>query len=220
MIKDFWYLITFFFIYSFIGWVAEVAAEMWHHKRFVNRGFLLGPCCPIYGVAAVLITFFLSKYKSDSIILFVMSMVICGILEYFTSYVMEKLFKARWWDYSEKKFNLNGRVSLDALALFAIGSLIIMYFINPLVFSLLDFIPHFLMVIISVLLIIIFIADVIVSFKAVFEIRGTINKVEKDNTFEITEKVKDILNKKSYLNKRLVNAFPRLKATRNNHVKK
>ncbi len=215
MFSSFFQVVLFFFVYSFLGFLAEVAAEVWHKKRVVNRGFLLGPCCPIYGVAAILITFFLSKYQKEPVTLFIMSMVICGILEYVTSYLMEKLFKARWWDYSEKKFNLNGRVSLDALALFATGSLIIMYFINPLVFKLFNVIPKTLMVVLSVLLLLTFVADVIISFKAVIEIRGTINKFERDNTFEITEKVKEVLNKRSYLNKRLVKAFPRLRAIKN-----
>ena len=94
-----------FIIYAFLGWVMEVTAKLIQYKRFINRGFLVGPYCPIYGFGAVLITILLERYLYDPVILFVMAIVTCATLEYLTSWIMEKLFKARWWDYSNRKFN-------------------------------------------------------------------------------------------------------------------
>ncbi len=212
MFYNFWYVVLFFIIYSFLGWIAEVLAEVYHNKRVVNRGFLLGPWCPIYGVAAFVITVMLNRYLDSPVILFCMSMIICGLLEYFTSYLMEKMFKARWWDYSEKKYNINGRVSLDALFLFAIGSMIIVYFINPLVFDLFKMLPKGLVFVLALILLVIFVLDVIVSFNAISKVSSALKKVERDNTFEITEKVKERIKNKSFLSGRLIKAFPKIKA--------
>ena len=99
--------------------------------EFINRGFLIGPYCPIYGSGALLLTFLLNRYVNDKLVLFVMSIVVCSILEYVTSYIMEKIFHIRWWDYSNYKLNINGRVCLNNIALFGLaGVLIIKYIIK------------------------------------------------------------------------------------------
>lgn len=104
-----------FFIYSVMGWILEITCKFIEYKKFANRGFLIGPYCPIYGFGALFITLFLGRYSNDIIALFVMTILICGVLEYFTSYIMEKIFKLRWWDYSRRKYNINGRICLDTL---------------------------------------------------------------------------------------------------------
>ena len=109
-----------FIIYAIIGWCMEVICKLIQYKKFVDRGFLIGPYCPIYGVGALLITLFLNKYTQDPVVLFVMAVVVCGVLEYLTSYFMEKIYHARWWDYSSKKFNINGRICLSNLIAFGI----------------------------------------------------------------------------------------------------
>ena len=100
-----------FIIYSILGWSLEVLLSLYEHKRFINRGFLIGPYCPIYGAGSILLTLLLTNYENNIIILFILSMVICGILEYFVSFILEKIFKLRWWDYTNMKFNINGRIS-------------------------------------------------------------------------------------------------------------
>ena len=86
-----------FMIYAILGWIMEVTCKLIQYKRFINRGFLIGPYCPIYGYGALLITILLHKYTNDPIVLFIMAIVVCGTLEYLTSYFMEKIYKARWW---------------------------------------------------------------------------------------------------------------------------
>lgn len=105
----------YFIIYSFIGWLIEVVCKSIEYKRFVNRGFLIVPICPIYGYGVLFIILLIGKDTSDILGVFLKSVLICSVLEYFTSYFMEKLFKVRWWDYSKRKFNINGRICLETM---------------------------------------------------------------------------------------------------------
>ena len=136
MLEKICLLFLLFMTYSFIGWLMEVTCKLIETKKIINRGFLIGPYCPIYGWGCLLITMLLNKYVDDPLVLFVMAIIICSILEYVTSYLMEKLFKARWWDYSKRRFNINGRICLETMVPFGLLALFIMYFINPFFVSL------------------------------------------------------------------------------------
>ena len=204
-----------FMIYSVAGWIMEVTCKSFEAKKFINRGFMIGPYCPIYGWGAIFITILLKRYISDWIVLFFMSMITCGILEYLTSYVMEKIFHARWWDYSRRKYNINGRICLETLVPFGLLGLTIMYITNPIILNALQSIPDNILNVIAIVLFVIFIIDGIVSLKVVSNVRATSTKLNKeaktmDNTEEITAKVKEILRNKSVLNRRLINAYPNL----------
>lgn len=208
-----------FLIYSIAGWILEVTCVSIENKRFVNRGFMIGPYCPIYGCGAIVITLLLGKYTNDWIVLFFMAIITCGILEYATSYIMEKLFHARWWDYSKRKYNINGRVCLETLIPFGILGLIIMYITNPFIFSNLAKVPEQTLNTIAIISAIIFTIDIAISIKVISDVRITSTKLNKenrnyaeDNTEEITAKVKEILLGKSILDRRLINAYPNLQA--------
>ena len=205
-----------FMIYAVAGWIMEVTCKLIQYKRFINRGFLIGPYCPIYGYGALLITFLLGRYKYDALVLFVMAIVVCGTLEYLTSLVMEKMFKARWWDYSQRKFNLNGRVCLGTIIPFGILGLMVTYVTNPFLLGKLELIPEMWLNIVSGILFAIYVVDNIVSgvvIKAIKKADITASK-ETDNTEEITKKVREILHSKSALHRRLVEAFPKLQAVK------
>ncbi len=118
MLEQIQVLFLLFSIYSFLGWLMEVVNTLRVEKKFVNRGFLVGPFCPIYGFGVLLMTIMLEKYQNDIVATFIFSILICGILEYFTSFFLEKIFHARWWDYSNRKFNINGRICLENLFIF------------------------------------------------------------------------------------------------------
>lgn len=202
-----------FIIYAFLGWVVEMFYNYYEHKKFVNRGFLIGPYCPIYGVGGLIVTIFLTKYKDSLFVTFGMSMILFALLEYFTSYLMEKLFKARWWDYSDKKFNINGRICLETLIPFGILGCVAIYIVNPLIFSLLSLTNMFVLRILAIVILIIFIIDFSISLKIINSFKDTAVKfLKKDNTEEITKKVKEILISKSILTKRLIESFPKVKA--------
>ena len=124
-----------FIIYSFVGWLMEVVNCLWEKHRFINRGFLIGPICPIYGVGSILIITLLTRYSDNLIRLFFHAIIVCSILEYMTSYFMEKIFHARWWDYSHQKFNLNGRICAKTMIPFGIFGTLIVGYVNPFLYS-------------------------------------------------------------------------------------
>lgn len=124
---------------------------------------------------------------------------------------MEKKYHARWWDYSNKKFNINGRICLETLIPFGILGVAIMYGTNPILFKLYNQIPQLVINILTVILFIGFIVDNIISSNIISSINVEENKLIKDNTEEITEKIKQVLRQKSWLHRRLINAYPGLK---------
>lgn len=201
-------LIALFLIYSFIGWIVEVSAFLIQDHKFVNRGFLIGPVVPIYGTGGILITILLTKYQSDPIVLFCMTVIVCSILEYLTSYVMEKIFKTRWWDYSNKKFNINGRICLSNLIVFGIMGLAMVYLINPFLINILNKIDPILLKCVVSILMILFVIDFFVSFSVTSKIKNVGKVVFKDSTEEINAKVKEILLSKGKLTRRVIKAFP------------
>lgn len=210
---DIGYLFLLFIIYSFIGWLTEVIFVFICEKKLVDRGFLIGPCCPIYGCGGILINLTLTKYYDSPITLFVMAMFICALLEYITSYLLEKLFKARWWDYTQFKFNINGRICLEILGLFGILGCFIIYFVDPLLNKFLSLLSPNIINILAIIFGIMFIIDLSISLKIISNFKNaTLQFRNKDNTEEITKKVKETLAQKSFFNKRLIIAFPNLKA--------
>lgn len=202
--------IALFFIYSFAGWLMETVQISIREKKFINRGFLIGPYCPIYGCGVLLITFLLQKYSYDIPLTFILSILICGILEYMTSYIMEKLFKARWWDYSSRKFNINGRICLETLIPFGIAGTFILYIANPFLLKYIQMIPNIVMHICTIIFLGVYITDMIISFKIILNLKEMTREF-KDSTVEISARVKKIIKKKYRLYRRLVHAFPRIK---------
>lgn len=209
-----------FIIYSFIGWIVELINVFIIEHKIVDRGFLIGPYLPIYGFGALFIIAFLSKYKSDLITLFCMSTIICATLEYITSFIMEKLFHARWWDYSSNKFNINGRICLETASLFGIGGCIIIYIIQPILDSIILFFNPLFLNIAAIVLAIIFVADLLVSFKIIYSFKTITNDVRKDSSNEINKMVKKVLSSRSIFTKRLILAFPNVQALTKNFTKK
>jgi uncharacterized membrane protein len=155
--------IEFFFIFCFLGWFWEVALHFVQTGDFVNRGTLFGPWLPIYGVGGILIIIFLRKIYKYPVLTFVISLVICSVVEYFTSYFLEKMTGLRWWDYSGYLLNLNGRICLAGSVAFGIGGSVMTYFIAPKMVKYLNKIKKSLQIIICVILIILFSIDAIYS---------------------------------------------------------
>ena len=122
-------LFLLFLTYSFLGWVMEMIVTVIEDKEIVNRGFLVGPYCPIYGVCSIAMILLLNKV-TNPVLLFVLSIIICSVGEYLTSYILEKIFNARWWDYSNMKFNLNGRICLRNCFFFGLLGFLVLNYIN------------------------------------------------------------------------------------------
>ena len=217
MIKTICIYILFFFVYSFLGWCLEVICKLITEKRFINRGILIGPICPIYGYGVLIMTLFFRKYLNDPITLFILIIVSCSILEYFTSYFLEKVYHTRWWDYSTKKFNINGRICLETMIPFGILGLLIMNYMNPIIFNLLNILPNYLIYILSTILLITYIIDNIISCKIIYNIQKLSKEIQskqiikKDDTERITRLVRKQIEKSmKLLDRRLIHAFPHL----------
>ena len=164
----------YFIVASFLGYTAEVIKCSISYKKLVNRGFLFGPICPIYGVGFVLITWLLTKYENDLIILFLMGALITSTVEYYTSYILEVIFHNRWWDYSYRKDNINGRICLKNSILFGIGTCFIIKILNPLLYQLRSHLADKFIIIIGTIFLVIFILDMIFSCIIAYNLRHRI----------------------------------------------
>ena len=221
-------------LYSFIGWIYESTLCSITQKSLVNRGFLNGPICPIYGVGALLVVYFLNGFKDNIILLFLASIPITIVLEYLTSYVLEKLFKTKWWDYSHFRFNINGRVWLIGSIVFGLLSVLLVQFIHPIFNDLVQKLPIIYLYLLSGILFAILLFDLFITVKhlvtfnsKLLEIEEAINKYleqSKLNTKQLKcTVIETIENSKNYLNqvphlmymkkrqfRRLLLAFPRM----------
>lgn len=206
-------IFMYFFIYSIIGWVVESFFVMINTKKFVDRGFLIGPYCPIYGSGSILMIMYLTQYKDNILTVFILGLVICSLLEYLTSYFMEVLFKTRWWDYSDQKFNLNGRICGQNCLLFGLGGIIVIYFIQPTLTNIFSSIPNNVLAFISVFSLIVFSIDFLISLNVINKFKKTLTSVglKKDSTQEFANAVKEsIIRNNKFLQERLINAFPNI----------
>lgn len=131
-----------FFIYAFLGWCLEVAYAALVTGSFVNRGFLNGPVCPIYGFGVVLVVACLTPLQDNALLLFAGSVVLASALEWVTGFVLEKLFQQRWWDYSDEPFNLNGYICLRFSLAWGIACLLVMEVIHPTVLAFIAWLPR------------------------------------------------------------------------------
>lgn len=207
---NFLFYFLLFFIYSVIGWFVEVTYVYIGTKKFINRGFLIGPYIPIYGYSALIMALYLTQYKDNPLTVFLLAIFICTFIEYMISFNMEKLFNARWWDYSNSKFNINGRVCLKNGLGFGFLSLLLIYLINPWLVNLLEKLNPKLLIIISVICLVIFVFDFITSLIVTFDIKNKIKKFDSDSTTEIRELINEKIKKK-LLKRRILNAFPKVK---------
>lgn len=202
-----WFLI--FLTYSCIGWFMEVIVSVQMQHRPSNRGFLIGPLCPIYGAGALVMTFLL-RNTENIIEIFIVSIVAATVLEYSTSYVMEKLFRVRWWDYSHEKFNINGRVCLKMLLAFGIMGVIVTRITNPILLDFYNNINEIGRIAIAATLLGIVLTDIIITSWLIIGCRATAGTLQADATDEITANIHEILMNQGKLRRRLAKAFPNM----------
>lgn len=208
---NFFNLVILFYSFSFIGWLMEVILTIIEDGKLINRGFLIGPICPIYGFGVLGIVTFVSKYADDIPTFFILSVFVCSFVEYFTSWLMEKLFKNRWWDYSEKKFNINGRICLEYAIPFGLFGCLAYYIIIPFFQGIFVTIPIGVITTVSYILLGLTFIDICISFKIIIKLKNISSSIRCDSTEAITKKVKETLLSKNHLYQRLVASFPNMK---------
>ena len=187
----------------------EVTFKYFQFHRFINRGFLTGPWLPIYGSGAVLITVSvqgLSPLESSVGTTFIVSFVLCGLIEYMTSYVLEKRFHARWWDYSRKPMNLHWRVWIGNLILFGLGGVLIVELFNPLLLRLSGHMSPGLREAMAITLSVVFVADYVMSHFVLKLVKTSVESSEADNTEAISKEVRLLLNDRTVFHRRFAEA--------------
>lgn len=214
---DFFFLFLIFFFYSVLGYLIEVlSCTLLCNKLTLSRGYLIGPYIPIFGFGAVCMVSFLDKYKDDILTLFILSVVVCLLLEYLTSLLLEKIFKLRWWDYSDKRFNINGRICLENGIRFGLGGVIITKYFNPLLVGFLKLFSTHTIIIVGWILFGIVILDAIISTFTISKLKIDTKKyVKKDATEEIKKQVSHSLQRYNVFYKRIFHAFPNIKLNAN-----
>lgn len=136
--REFIIITLLFFAYSFIGWLWETVYCSIKAKKFVYRGFLIGPITPIYGFGIIGVLYFIEPFSNHLSYLYLFSVLLVTVLEYVTSYLLEKLFHATLWDYKQVPLNINGRVAVPVSLFWGIGCLLIVYFIQPKLMGVVD----------------------------------------------------------------------------------
>lgn len=202
MVIKMYQIILLFFIYSFIGWVAEILFCLPSTKKITNRGFVYGPVCTIYGFGALFIIYALNTYFEYPFLIFVFGMLFATVLEYLTSVVMEGLFNVRWWDYSHYKYHIQGRVCLLNSLSFGLGALIIVYIIHPLVQSFISLFSNTQIMIASISFLVFFIIDYLLSIISALNFNKLYVKINQQ------EKTSGISN---YVVNHFTNNYPNLK---------
>lgn len=162
-----YYSILYFFVYGFLGWCTEVIFAAFKQHRFVNRGFLNGPICPIYGVGVTLVIACLEAFQSNLLLLYISSVILVTVLEDVTGWAMDKLFHNKWWDYSKLPFNIGGYVCLLFSLIWGVACVFIVYFVHPLIHQVLSLIPHTAGIALIAILGIALLSDMIVTTSAI-----------------------------------------------------
>ena len=178
-------LIVYFTIYSFVGWLCEVVYCSILSKKIVNRGFLAGPVCPVYGFGALFILWLLSPIAYSIPIIFLSSMVITSTVEYITGWLLETFFGTRWWDYSNRKFNLEGRVCLKNSIYFGIMGVLLIKVIHPGIEYLLSSIPYLYLNILCFGIAAVFIVDCIFTLNTLVNLNERLRRL-----YEFTEELR------------------------------
>lgn len=154
-------LILYFAFYSFFGWFCETFWDFLHTRKFRKGGFFIGPYRPVYGFGAIILLIYVLPLKENPFLVFIVSVAITTILEYFTGWLLENLFHKRWWDYSSKKFQIKGRICLLNSTLFGLLGLFMVYVMQPAAEKFVNDIHPYLQIILSTSLFFIYIYDLI-----------------------------------------------------------
>ena len=171
--------LLFFYIYCFFGWCIESAYVSIHKKKFVNRGFMRGPFLPLYGSGAVMMLFVTIPVRDSLVLTYIFGAIGATILEYITGACMEALFKVRYWDYSDKPFNIHGYVCLGTTLAWGLLTILMVRFIHEPVEHLILSLNQTLQDVLATVLTIYVTSDMALSFKAALDIRTMLEKMTK-----------------------------------------
>ena len=172
-------LLLYFFIYSFLGWCTEVAYATVKERRFVNRGFLNGPWCPIYGVGVSAVVTLLDGFRDSLLLLYLSSLVLVTLIEGMTGFIMDKIFHHKWWDYTGLPLNIGGYVCLPFSIAWGAACVVIVKGIHPLIERLVGFLPEAAGAALLCVLTVCLAADVAVTTAGILKLNRRLDMLER-----------------------------------------
>lgn len=172
-------LLLYFFIYSFLGWCTEVAYATVKERRFVNRGFLNGPWCPIYGVGVSAVVTLLDGFRDSLLLLYLSSLVLVTLIEGMTGVIMDKIFHHKWWDYTGLPLNIGGYVCLPFSIAWGAACVVIVKGIHPLIERLVEFLPEAAGAALLCVLTVCLAADVAVTTAGILKLNRRLDMLER-----------------------------------------
>ncbi len=168
----------FFISYAFLGWCVEVIFQAVNKGEFINRGFLNGPICPIYGFGMVTLLYILEPLVDNVLFLFLGSVLLTSLLEYLTGFILEKVFNDKWWDYSEKPFNIKGYISLSFSIVWGLAAVFVIQIVHPFIIKLTSVVTNKIGNYLLALLFLYFAADFIVTIVGILKINKRLRLLE------------------------------------------
>lgn len=174
-----YHILAYFLIYSCIGWCLEVIYAAATTGQLVNRGFLNGPVCPIYGFGMIIVLFALTPLQHSILLLYIGGVILPSALELVGGWALYKIYHTRWWDYSDFPFNIGGYICLEFCLLWGVGTLVVMRIVHPVVADLVDLIPPFVGVILMCFLYAVYAADVVATAIAASALADTLDTMEQ-----------------------------------------
>lgn len=203
-------LLWLFLAYSFLGWCFEVSLAAVKRRHLINKGFLNAPFCTIYGTAAVAFTLFLPELRDSLFFLFLGGMLIASFLEYWSGRTMERIFRRKWWDYSDHRWNLDGYVCLRYSVIWGISAVLMMKFTSPLLLKLLSLIPPLIGRIALWTVSGLLIADAIGTSAAILQLHHGLDRITQisEDWLKLSESLGNALTRR--IHRRMMNAYPNI----------
>ena len=196
---SFYDIVVYFVLFSVIGYILEVIYAAVVLGKFVNRGFLGGPWCPIYGFGILIIAIILKPISGSILVTFIGSLIVTTLIEYFSGFILEKIFNQKWWDYSDIPFNLNGYVCLKFSLIWAVGCTFVIKLVFPAIDLLIRVMPHLIGEIIFFSVIALMLADFAATIFAIIGIRKKLRLLQNiaDRLRENTDDMGSFISKET-----------------------
>ena len=188
-------ILAYFLVYSCLGWCLEVVYAAATTGQIVNRGFLNGPVCPIYGFGMVIVLFVLTPFEHSTLALYIGGVILPSALELVGGWALYKLYHTRWWDYSDKPFNIGGYICLEFSLLWGVGTLVMMKAIHPTIAGLVELVPPFIGFLLMCFLYAVYAADVVVTAVAASDLARELDALENvaDSIHAVSDAMTEIL---------------------------
>lgn len=221
-------LFFYFTIYAFLGWCLEVSYAGIDTGKFINRGFLNGPVCPIYGFACIIVIMFLTPIENNLFVLFLGSVILTSILEFIAGFLLEKIFHEKWWDYSDIPFNIKGYICLKFSLAWGIACTFVIKLIHPMIQGLVHLLPTLVGYILIGIIFALFVADTIATIMSILKLQSKIKEINliseqlriasdkigetiSEEVLELRDKYNELSKNKTLYKSRLLSAFPDLR---------